>query len=147
MNWVSFVHQPSEMKCLYWAIVRANTGNIFMWKRLLCYRWVALLLSCVALRYFWVALRYCWVALLMLSFFCIEMNKNALTTCANHLILLLTKNQHRNFCGVMLKTWNVGFLKCNFLLLNDVKELISYKCSKLWNLITTLTSELYIYLE
>jgi hypothetical protein len=30
----------------------------------------------------------------------------------------------------------------DFLLLNDVKELISYKCSKLWNLIRTLISNL-----
>ena len=42
-------------------------------------------------------------------------------------------------------TWSVMYVsygpvytdfRCDFLLLNDVKELISYECSKLWNLIT-----------
>ena len=32
----------------------------------------------------------------------------------------------------------------DFLLLNDVKELISYKCSKLWNVITTSISNLLL---
>ena len=37
-----------------------------------------------------------------------------------------------------------GDFRRDFLLLNDVKELISYKCSKLWKLITTSISNLLL---
>jgi hypothetical protein len=36
--------------------------------------------------------------------------------------------------------------RCDFLLLNDVKELISYNCSKIRNLITTLLSNLLLHI-
>jgi hypothetical protein len=39
-----------------------------------------------------------------------------------------------------------GNFRCDFLLLNDVKELVSYKCSTLWNLITTLMSNLLFHI-
>jgi hypothetical protein len=35
---------------------------------------------------------------------------------------------------------------CDFLLLEDVKEWVSYKCSRLWNLITTSLSNLLLHI-